>query len=217
VLEGVNRAPAESFLWPILVAYADSWKTDSGRVLSLFDPAAVDEGDPFAPIASFRWPANVLLVATLVEGVSTLPLPKNLWQHSTLILTDQMECESDSVASPPPGVKPSGEAYEVPLSAWRSWRAQAVATHTQEAMQQWPKLAATQKLPRGGRDSFVTLYTAVRQCKEAADAAFGIAAAHATLPLIAHEGGSVDAFQDIKTPYTDVGAALEEAGRFDCR
>ena len=212
ILEGVNLAPPESFLLTIMLAYTDCWKRTVPRRLDLFDASEVDADDPFATLGSFRWPKNVLLAATALEGASTLPLPKSIWQYATLILTDQMAHEDLGFVGQTAETSPP-VAGDVPLTAWSSWRGTVKDDDVQEAARQWIKMCAKSKMPRGGIDTFTALYAAARSYSEPADISLGIAAAYAALPLIVDTDHSEKAFQGLTTPYVDIKAALDEATR----
>lgn len=82
VIEGINRAPTESYLLPFLQALR------SRRELVLFHPTTTDEKDPYFNYARFTWPQNILLAMTLIEGATSLPLTPDLWADTILIQTD---------------------------------------------------------------------------------------------------------------------------------
>ena len=82
VVEGANRAPTESYLLPVI-------QCALGKVnLKLFHPALISSEDTYRNLAEIQWPSNVLLSATIVEGPTTLPLSRNLWDTAVLIETD---------------------------------------------------------------------------------------------------------------------------------
>jgi hypothetical protein len=71
VFEGINRAPTESYLIPLLksIFFKKSFPlTSSGNGTQNFD-----------------WSENLFLVATLVDGPTTLPLSFDIWSRSVLI------------------------------------------------------------------------------------------------------------------------------------
>jgi hypothetical protein len=82
VLEGINLAATEGFLLPLLNAIA------ADREIHVCHPRAIDPEDPYAAVLRFKWPRNLLLVATLIEGPTSLPLAGDLWRHSVLIRVD---------------------------------------------------------------------------------------------------------------------------------
>jgi len=99
ILEGVNRAPAESLFWPLLQS------ANQILPIQLFHAEGVISQDPRAHQASIAWPKNVLLAATILDGATTLPMTSDVWAYSVLI---------DSSGY----VEPTGEIQEanVPVS-----------------------------------------------------------------------------------------------------
>lgn len=126
VLEGANRAAAEAYLSPLLACYADGWTSRRPRSLPLFHPCAVDPSSPYAAVPTLRWPRNVLLAGTLVDGVAAMPLPTSLWDHAVLIHLEQFEAdaavEGNAADLTPP-------VSEVSLDVWSSWRSEPSAEH----------------------------------------------------------------------------------------
>jgi len=82
ILEGINRAPTESYLLPVLQCALGK------RSLRLFHPATVAADDPYCDCAELHWPSNVFISATLIEGPTTLPVSRDLWSMAALIETD---------------------------------------------------------------------------------------------------------------------------------
>lgn len=80
VIEGVNRAPVESFLLPLLRLTSRRAET-----LPVFHPSAVDAGDAYEDASAIMWPANVILIGTAVDGPTSLPVPSQLWADAILI------------------------------------------------------------------------------------------------------------------------------------
>ncbi len=83
VLDGANRGATESYLLPLLRGAL----RNSGE-LALFHPLAVEAQDPYRACGRIKWPQNLLLAATLVEGPTTLPVAPDVWADSVLIQTD---------------------------------------------------------------------------------------------------------------------------------
>lgn len=79
VLSGANRGPTESYLLPLLRLIRS--RTAS---VPLFHPQAIVSSDPYRFEARLRWPANLLLAATLTEGPTTLPVSPDVWHESIL-------------------------------------------------------------------------------------------------------------------------------------
>ena len=91
ILDGVNRAPAESYLLPLLACYLDAQRGITSRTLPLFHEAAVSPDDPYIASAQLRWPKNVLLTGTVADGRNALTLPNELWGSTCLIKLDEIE------------------------------------------------------------------------------------------------------------------------------
>ena len=73
----------ESYLLPLLRAAL----RHSGKI-ALFHPLAVETEEPYRACARIKWPENLLITATLVEGPTTLPVATDVWADSVLIQTD---------------------------------------------------------------------------------------------------------------------------------
>jgi hypothetical protein len=97
VLEGINRGPTESYMLPMIRAAVQR----SGEI-PLFHPAAVPSTDAYHCEARIKWPENLLLAATVLEGPTTLPIAPALWADSAYV---------DVLAGPRDGVP--GEPWDV--------------------------------------------------------------------------------------------------------
>lgn len=73
VLDGIDRAPVDHYLLPILTAATD------GRPLPLAPEALLAPADPYREAAQLRWPRNVLLAGTLCGGETCVPPPAPFW------------------------------------------------------------------------------------------------------------------------------------------
>lgn len=82
VIEGANRAPTESYLLPILQCAFGNFN------LQLLHPSLISPEAAYRDLAEIRWPSNVLLSASIVEGATTLPLCRDLWNAAVLVDTD---------------------------------------------------------------------------------------------------------------------------------
>jgi hypothetical protein len=87
VLEGFNRAPVEAYLQPILAAAAASRIGDDSRVVRIADLSIVSKSDPYAQVAEFAWPSNLLLLCIPTSGSTTLPISKEMWRYFSVIDT----------------------------------------------------------------------------------------------------------------------------------
>ncbi len=105
VLEGINRVPIESSFLPLLESYA----VPERRPIRLAALSSVHPDDPFASLAEFTWPPNLLLAATLVEGTSVFSIPKPWWTYGTLI---------DAERRLRSGLKRESELQGLELAGW---------------------------------------------------------------------------------------------------
>ncbi|MBS1984405.1 MAG: hypothetical protein JST16_09540 [Bdellovibrionales bacterium] len=80
VLDGINRGPTESYLLPLVRSVVRR-----GGEISLFHPAGVSSSDPYRGEARLKWPENLLLAATVLEGPTTLPVAPALWADGVYI------------------------------------------------------------------------------------------------------------------------------------
>lgn len=134
VIEGANRAPTESYLIPIIQC------AFSKLNLQLFHPSLISPKDAYRDLAEVQWPSNLLLSASIVEGVTTLPVCHELWNDAVLIETD---CEVQKAWTTP-------EAAEIdPESGLIGGEAQTeVATNYFETLTGYKSL-------RGASDRFL--------------------------------------------------------------
>jgi hypothetical protein len=97
VIDGANRGPMECYLIPLLqVAFGQ--RSD----LALFHPSALEDSDPYFTEARLRWPDNVMLAGTFLEGPTTLPAAPELWSYAVLIQTDYDQRLSTDQQTVPP-------------------------------------------------------------------------------------------------------------------
>jgi hypothetical protein len=134
VLDGINHAPVDSYLAPILDCYADTGRPGS-RALPLFHPSTIDPNDPYADTPWLAWPANVLLAATLAEGPATLAPGADFWRVATFLsATDDSLIASDSRSR-----GGEGQTEHVPtavaLSCWQSARDSAAGPPAEECQE----------------------------------------------------------------------------------
>lgn len=83
VLNGINRGPTESYLLPLL-----RLTRNHAASIPLFHPQTIDPSDPYRSEARVKWPANLLLAATVIEGPTTLPIAPDVWNASILTAAD---------------------------------------------------------------------------------------------------------------------------------
>jgi hypothetical protein len=80
VLEGINRAPLEVFLPPLLASFASSGQGTIQAKIPIGIPSPEDSG-------WFAWPEDALLIGTIVEGPSAFPIPRAMFERVALIPT----------------------------------------------------------------------------------------------------------------------------------
>jgi hypothetical protein len=124
VLDGINRAPIDAYLNPILSCYTDTWTEEhKRRTLSLIHPGMVDANDAYYGASRLAWPPNVLLAGIWVEGAMTVPTPAAFWNSVAVLPIKQLSTE---------GGYQNGSSDDTTLAAasagvWRGWR-EAVRT-----------------------------------------------------------------------------------------
>jgi hypothetical protein len=118
VLEGVNRAAADTYLLPLIACYQTAWSAGEELPLSLVHPADIAPDDPYSHASHLVWPRNVLLAGTLSDGAATLPLPPSLWASAILIEAD---------AGPEAGGAGGSHRTSAAPCCWSEWRARALA------------------------------------------------------------------------------------------
>lgn len=100
-LEGLNRAPTESFLLPLLQ------DIERGAAVRLFHPAALSTVGGTAD-HEVKWPRALRLAATAIEGSTTLPLSRELWDRAVVIYVK---------SAPAPATSRRPPLTELPLSS----------------------------------------------------------------------------------------------------
>lgn len=94
VFEGFDRAPVESYLYPLLASRSESMGSDrKRRAIPL--PASVTLAGRF--VARVTWPANVLVACIPTGGTTaTLPVPPSFWDFVSLVGADSYEDDGKS-------------------------------------------------------------------------------------------------------------------------
>lgn len=93
ILEGINLAPIEAYLLPLLEAYRGSLLHGRTRRIAIAHPAGIRSEDRYAGASQLLWPDNVLLACTVVDGPATLPVPPDVWGFGTFL---PAPCEGES-------------------------------------------------------------------------------------------------------------------------
>ena len=116
VLEGFNRAAVDGYLIPLLQSRQDLTLGRKPRAIPLAPPGFACEEDAYAGVSSIAWSHNVLLILCPSIGVSTLPVPKELWTFCTVL-----DLNKSAVACDIRETESSCQAWKVPATAWKAW------------------------------------------------------------------------------------------------
>jgi hypothetical protein len=218
VFDGVNRAPVESYLLPLLACHADADVSPS-RSYPLPGVNSYTAGVGFPPDGRVTWPPNVLLAGTLARGSTCLPLPMDVWGHATLYLCDAIDPgpELEAFADRHPDERMSGRGEEslsfVRSSTWTGWKSECRGRILTPCVQLWAKLGERNDLPRSARDLALRFFAASNIVADDA-AATADTLAHCVLPLIAQDADLASAaLGDARTIYGDWSRAIREAAR----
>jgi hypothetical protein len=119
VLDGVNRAPIDAYLGPLLALYADAWlEHGRRRSLSLAHPSVVEQTG-WAAAARLTWPPNVLLAAIWTDGLVSAPPPISFWDTAALI-----QVGSDAISAGSDRLEVETNLSTVPFATWQRWRSE---------------------------------------------------------------------------------------------
>jgi hypothetical protein len=119
VLDGVNRAPIDAYLGPLLALYADAWlEPGRRRSLSLVHPSAVEQ-TAWAAAARLTWPPNVLLAAIWTDGLVSAPPPVSFWDAAALIQVDR-----DATSPVSARWEAETNLSTAPFAIWQRWRSE---------------------------------------------------------------------------------------------
>lgn len=156
VLDGINRAPIDSYLSPLIACYADAQSGKQGRMIRL-GTVRQSIGAP----EWLNWPENVLLAAIVSDAVTTLPPPAVMWTQSALVPMDFYESDS-ALREVEDGDVSEVEPTDVPMEVWQQWRREVARIDSTECED-----VLTQVLESGislrveGQRQFVKLFRAV--------------------------------------------------------
>lgn len=115
VLDGINRAAIEHYLQPMLNLYHELWHTSRTHSFPFFHSHAVLENDPYAELAQMHLTQNILITATLSDGMAVIPPPASFWSKAAFIDADIARFElgeRDTMASA------LNEFSAIPASNW---------------------------------------------------------------------------------------------------
>ena len=121
ILDGLNRAAVESYLLPVLACYTRRAGEHLRRELPVLHASTVPVGSGYEAAQRLRWPANVLLAGTLVDGSTVLPLPRSLWDDAALVHMGSFELDQTFAGETGRSLSP---VTTVSRSMWDSWHAQ---------------------------------------------------------------------------------------------
>lgn len=119
VLDGINRAPIDAYLSPLLALFADAWQEpDRRRALPLMHPAMLEQNG-WEEASHLTWPPNVLLAAIWAEGAVSMPTPASFWNEAALIQVSPGTANNISARR-----EANAFSSSAPFSVWRGWREQ---------------------------------------------------------------------------------------------
>lgn len=182
VLEGLNRAPVESYLLPLLESFSDASLGRRARTIPLAPRDALDPADPYHGHHRVMWEPNVLLAATPVFGTATLPLPEAIWDHAILIDTDRYASMQDAVATSGDAGE-RAEAYEVGHDEWVGFR----RVFSDDPVKGIDRLAGLSD-PAHLHPVVARLYKAALSCGMGEDAALRVTVTTGVLPRLGDHG-----------------------------
>jgi hypothetical protein len=203
LLDGINKAPVDSYLMPILACYRDAWQAPAGRMLPLRSHSS-----------SFPWPRNVLLAAIHSEGMVSISPPATFWNHSTLILGSLIggaEAKTERIEHPDRALSNALKSPEqaVTVSQWASWRASCAAQELEPCVKLWSKFASEFALRPESRDLCLRYFAAIRTLHPDVAQGIGDTIAHCLFPQLAHEQEkALERLSGIPLPYKDIALAL---------
>jgi hypothetical protein len=139
VLDGVNRAPIDAYLSPLLALYADTWlEPGRRRSLSLAHPSVVEQTG-WAAAARLTWPPNVLLAAIWTDGLVSAAPPLSFWEAVALIQVGR-----DATSPVSDRGEPEPALSTAPFAIWQKWRSESIreAAFANSEVQKLNKLLA---------------------------------------------------------------------------
>lgn len=121
VLDGINRAPIDAYLNPLLSLYSDSrLEEHRRRTLHLLPAGAIEPNSPYSAAAQLSWSPNVLLTGIWSEGAVGLPTPPRFWDAAALISVGQFQEESKTSIQ---STFDHANYSTVSLAKWSEWQA----------------------------------------------------------------------------------------------
>jgi hypothetical protein len=180
VLDGINLAPIEVYLLPVLDLYRDVRFGGQSRRLRF----ETSHGRP----VDLRWPRNVLLAGIFREGLAALPIPPSAW--SSVVFLDP-----EAFGPPPPdtGMHPDDRdaiasawpVGSISLTSWDSLKRRCREQDLSNAVALWNEARERFRLPSGSKDEVMRFFAAAYLL---AGADFALACvARGMLPHVASE------------------------------
>jgi hypothetical protein len=124
VLDGINRAPLDAYLLPLLATYQERWQTADGsrRKLPLAHPAELAPTDVYAAAARLAWPRNLLLAGIWLEHtLAPAPAPA-LWEQTVFLKPARF----DFLVSRTAQMETETMRAQVLWQTWQAWREEAM-------------------------------------------------------------------------------------------
>ncbi len=205
IFDGCNRAPADSYLLPILQAAEAQRSGDRTRTIPIASPAGLAADDPYRRFARLEWPSNVLIACVPVDGSATLPLARSVWSHCAMVNAhskseiDEVESADGSATAIPD----ASTLSEIPASFWRE-RLTGVPRIESDVREKLLARAREWRLTTQDLRDAEAVWLALRGCSNSSElqetistasvlaARAAAAAPHASHPLLDAAGGATE-------------------------
>ena len=207
-LDGINKAPVDSYLMPLLCCFRDAWQGTGGRSLPLRSRSG-----------TFAWPKNVLLAATLPEGMVSISPPALFWDQCTLIHDSLISCSdpgSERIEHPDLVSADVAKSPEqaVTISQWASWRQACTAQELEPCIKLWSKFAPEFALRPESRDLCIRFFAVLRTMHADMAQVIGETIAYCLFSQMAHDQKkTLERLAGIPLPYKEIGLAFSLTAR----
>lgn len=119
VLEGLNRAAVDSYLFPLLQTMKECRQPVRPMAVPLMAAGTLDEEDPFAAVTTVRWQSNVLLAGVPTRGPASIGVSSELWRYAMLIDADEFDSDTPHhFVHPEAALEGAEETSVVSRAAW---------------------------------------------------------------------------------------------------